>query len=69
MGMDKSKAKRGKWRISEKTLMMIAFIGGSCGMLLGMHYFRHKTKHKLFTIGVPSILIVELIVFVYITIM
>ena len=65
MGVDKSKAKKGKWRISEKTLISIAIIGGSCGMLIGMYYFRHKTKHNLFTIGIPIILTIQIILIVY----
>ncbi|CDM68220.1 Hypothetical protein CM240_1056 [Clostridium bornimense] len=65
MGIDKSKARKGKWRISENTLILIAIIGGSCGMLIGMYYFRHKTKHNLFTIGIPSILIIQIILIVY----
>lgn len=54
-GIDKQKAKRGKWRISEKTLMMLAVFGGSIGAWIGMQVFRHKTKHLLFVIGVPLI--------------
>lgn len=65
MGIDKSKARKRKWRISEKTLISIAVIGGSFGMLIGMYYFRHKTKHNLFRIGVPIILITEIILIVY----
>lgn len=59
-GIDKQKAKRGKWRISEKTLMMLAVFGGSIGAWIGMQVFRHKTKHLLFVIGVPLIFFVEL---------
>lgn len=60
MYIDKQKAIHKKWRTKEITLMTLSFIGGSIGMLLGMHTFRHKTKHKKFTIGVPLILIVQL---------
>ena len=56
MGLDKSKAKRGKWRIPESTLMIQAALGGSIGAYAGMHCFRHKTKHTKFVIGVPLIL-------------
>lgn len=59
-GIDKQKAKRGNWRISEKTLMMLAVFGGSIGAWIGMQVFRHKTKHLLFVIGVPLIFFVEL---------
>ncbi len=68
MGIDKSKAKRGAWRIPEKTLFLIAILGGSIGSLLGMKQFRHKTKHKSFTIGMPAILIVQAAIILYCTI-
>lgn len=68
MGIDKSKAKRGAWRIPEKTLFLIAILGGSIGSLLGMKQFRHKTKHKTFTIGMPAILIVQAAIILYCTI-
>lgn len=61
MGIDKRKAKKKKWRTPEKTLMTLALIGGSVGMIFGMKYFRHKTLHKLFSIGGPAILIMQLI--------
>ncbi|PRR82149.1 DUF1294 domain-containing protein [Clostridium vincentii] len=60
MFIDKKKAVHRKWRISESTLITISILGGSIGMLLGMHCFRHKTNHKKFTLGVPAILIVQL---------
>ena len=47
-GVDKSRAKRDKWRIKEQTLLMTGFIGGAPGGLLGMFAFRHKTKHWYF---------------------
>ena len=47
-GADKSKAKRGKWRIPEKVLLGVSFFGGAVGGLLGMSLFRHKTKHWYF---------------------
>ncbi len=58
---DKRKAIRRAWRIPESTLMGIAAIGGSLGSLLGMYLFRHKTRHKKFTIGIPLFLILHLI--------
>ena len=58
-GMDKWKAKRDKWRIPEDTLIWLAVAGGSVGALLGMHLFRHKTKHRKFLIGIPVILLVQ----------
>ncbi|MCD8107582.1 MAG: DUF1294 domain-containing protein [Oscillospiraceae bacterium] len=47
-GVDKRRAKRGQWRISEKALLTLGFIGGAAGAILGMHLFRHKTKHWYF---------------------
>lgn len=60
MLIDKQKARKQKWRISEATLITVAAIGGSIGALLGMYTFRHKTLHKKFTIGIPAILILQL---------
>jgi len=64
MGMDKKKAEEHRWRISEKTLFLTASIGGSIGVLLGMSIFRHKTKHRKFTLGIPFILSVQILLFV-----
>ncbi|MBP1573235.1 MAG: DUF1294 domain-containing protein [Oscillospiraceae bacterium] len=61
-GIDKSKAKRGAWRIPEATLLGIAFFGGSVGAFLGMRVFRHKTKHARFVIGVPAMLIFHILI-------
>ena len=61
MGIDKLKAKRNAWRISEKTLFMIAFIGGGAGVWLGMRVFHHKTLHLMFKYGVPAITLLEFI--------
>ncbi|SFU84017.1 Uncharacterized membrane protein YsdA, DUF1294 family [Clostridium sp. DSM 8431] len=62
MGIDKYKAKKKKWRIPEKNLMTLAVLGGSIGMLFGIYFFRHKTKHKLFTLGTPVILLLQVII-------
>ena len=64
-GIDKRKARRGKWRIPEETLIWLAVVGGSMGALLGMYLFRHKTKHKKFTVGVPVILLVQFALYYY----
>lgn len=55
--IDKWKAKRNKWRISEAKLLLLAFAGGSLGAYMAMRMFRHKTQHKKFTILVPLFLI------------
>ena len=65
-GLDKRKARRGKWRIPEATLLLLAVFGGSIGALLGMSVFRHKTKHKKFLIGLPLILIAQVALAVFI---
>lgn len=65
-GTDKSKAKRGKWRISEKTLIGIALIGGSVGAFLGMHAFRHKTRHWYFRYGLPAIFLAQVVLLAFI---
>jgi uncharacterized membrane protein YsdA (DUF1294 family) len=59
MGIDKERAKKRKWRIKEKNLFLVAFIGGSIGSILGMQFFRHKTKQMKFTIGMPLILVLH----------
>ena len=66
MFLDKQKARRGKWRIPEKTLFLLAIIGGSLGTTLGMHTFHHKTKHWYFKFGMPLILIAQVALIVYI---
>lgn len=61
MAIDKQKAKLRQWRISEKTLFILALIGGSIGGILGIYTFRHKTKHLKFTLGFPIIFLFQLI--------
>ena len=58
---DKLKAKKNAWRIPEATLMSIAAIGGSVGALIGMQLFRHKTKHPKFSIGIPVLLALHIV--------
>jgi uncharacterized membrane protein YsdA (DUF1294 family) len=67
MLIDKQKARKNKWRISEAALMFSAVLGGSIGALLGMYTFRHKTKHLKFTLGIPTILVLQifLVIFLY----
>ncbi|MCM1046009.1 MAG: DUF1294 domain-containing protein [Candidatus Gastranaerophilales bacterium] len=61
MGIDKKRAVRGAWRISERSLFLVAWLGGSLGCLLGMKFFHHKTKHWYFQLGMPAIFLLELI--------
>ncbi|MBQ2784988.1 MAG: DUF1294 domain-containing protein [Oscillospiraceae bacterium] len=58
---DKQKARKKKWRIPEKVLIGAAVIGGSLGTLAGMYTFRHKTKHLKFNIGIPVILVLQIV--------
>ena len=60
MWLDKRKAKKGAWRISEKTLFIITAIGGGIGTISGMYAFRHKTQKLAFVIGFPFITIIEI---------
>ncbi|MDO4740568.1 MAG: DUF1294 domain-containing protein [Eubacteriales bacterium] len=59
MGLDKRRARKGQWRISEKALMLWALLGGAWGALLGMQHFRHKTQKPLFRWGVPALCVLE----------
>ena len=61
MHIDKEKARDNRWRIPERTLMLIALLGGSVGAFLGMKLFRHKTKHLKFSLGIPLILAVQIV--------
>ena len=61
MLVDKLKARKNLWRIPEATLMTVAALGGSIGSLLGMYTVRHKTKHPRFTVGIPLILALQII--------
>lgn len=62
---DKWKARKNLWRIPEATLMTVAALGGSIGSLLGMYTVRHKTKHRKFTVGIPLILGLQLLLAVF----
>ena len=64
-GIDKYKAKKNKWRISEATLLMMAVIGGSIGAWSGMRLWHHKTMHKKFKYGIPVIIIMQIALAVY----
>lgn len=60
MGADKKRAIRGAWRISEASLFSAALLGGALGCTLGMHLFRHKTRHWYFRYGLPAIFVAQL---------
>lgn len=59
---DKRKAKKGAWRVPEATLLLLAALGGSAAMYLTMHLIRHKTKHLKFMLGIPVIVVVQVLV-------
>ncbi len=65
-GIDKFKAKKSKWRISETTLLGLAAIGGTFGAWLGMMAWHHKTLHKKFRFGIPLILIAQIVLLLFI---
>ena len=65
-GIDKRRARRGAWRVPEKTLVLLPLLGGSIGALLGMRVFRHKTKHWYFVWGIPAILLAQIALAVWI---
>ena len=64
-GIDKYKAQHNRWRIPEVVLLWLAVLGGSPAALVAMHLFHHKTLHKKFRYGVPTILLVQLVAAVY----
>ena len=65
MGLDKHKAKMAERRIPENTLFMFTILGGGIGNIAGMYVFHHKTKKMKFKVGMPLILILEILIFVY----
>ena len=65
MLIDKQKARRGAWRIPEATLIWVAILGGSIGSLIGMYFFRHKTRHLKFVLGIPVILFAQLALLIW----
>ena len=64
-GIDKYKAKKAKWRISEATLLLLAVLGGSIGAWMGMKVWHHKTMHKKFKYGIPAILLIQIALMAY----
>lgn len=65
MLVDKCKAKKNLWRVPEATLLTIAAAGGSIGTLTGMYLFRHKTRHAKFYLGVPVIILLQIILAIF----
>lgn len=66
MWFDKKKAEYNRWRISEKTLFLFALFLGGIGIYSGIYKFRHKTKHLKFTIGIPIVIVLNIITCYYI---
>ena len=66
MGADKYCARKHAWRIPERTLFAVALLGGSLGAILGMYLWHHKTKHWYFVIGMPLILVAQILVCIWI---
>ena len=66
-GIDKWRARNNAWRISEAALFLVALLGGSVGAKIGMHVWHHKTQHLSFVIGIPMIILLQVVLFVVIT--
>lgn len=64
-GIDKYKAKKGRWRIPERTLLLLPLLGGSVGGILGMAAFHHKTRHWYFRVGLPAMFLLQAALAVY----
>ncbi|MCI9087087.1 MAG: DUF1294 domain-containing protein [Clostridia bacterium] len=64
MWLDKRKAKKGRWRIPENTLLLFVLLGGGIGGIVGMYVFHHKTQKAKFVIGFPVILICEILIII-----
>lgn len=62
MALDKKRAIRSKWRIRERNIFMTAIIGGSAGLMMGMIMFHHKTQHSTFTLGIPLIFVLNILI-------
>lgn len=59
MGFDKAKARAAGWRVRESTLLSVALVFGSYGVFLGMQFFKHKTRHLLFSVAVPLLMLLQ----------
>jgi uncharacterized membrane protein YsdA (DUF1294 family) len=60
VGWDKSKARKGRWRVPERRFFLLAAVGAAGGVYLGMLFFRHKTRHWQFTVGIPLLIILNI---------
>ncbi|WP_221566352.1 DUF1294 domain-containing protein [Alkalihalobacillus sp. TS-13] len=67
MFIDKQKAKRHQWRVSEAHLWIVSLIGGAVGIFAGMQLFRHKTKHTSFRIGIPVLIVLQIALYIYLS--
>lgn len=65
MKIDKQRARKSEWRIRERTMFLVALLGGSLGSLAGMYRFHHKTRHWYFVLFMPLILILQIILIVW----
>lgn len=61
MGFDKARSKSGGWRVPEAKFFVLSALGGSLGGVLGMFFFRHKTRHRAFRLGLPAILLAQIV--------
>lgn len=68
MFIDKKKAEKEKWRIKESTLLLLSIFGGSIGGILGMYIFHHKTKKPRFYVGLPVIIVLQILLIIAIKI-
>lgn len=64
-GLDKSRARKKLWRIPEQSFFAVSLLGGSIGVYLGLLFFRHKTRHKHFMLGIPAIIIIQVLAALY----
>jgi len=65
VGYDKYQAKNRGWRVSERSLFLVALVGGAIGVYLGMRSFRHKTRHRKFSYGIPVLVIFNLLIYIF----
>ena len=69
MGVDKRRARNRVWRIPEKTFFILSLLGGAAGCWIGMYLFRHKTRHRSFVIGIPAILMLQIVLLIFLLLM